>query len=116
MIRVREYHDSVRLMQVSEQVRREAGVQEAILMMGTDNNKKVLATAGLPGAEVEAAAANDLVVAIVADSEEAANRAFEKADALLIQRTSSTSNTYRSFETALGAMPNANLVLISRFA
>lgn len=112
-IRVHEYHDSVRLMQVSEQVRREAGVQETILMMGTDNNKKILAAAGLRNSEVEAAAANDLVVAIVADNDEAADNAIEKANALLLQRTSGASGAYRSFETALGAMPEANLALIS---
>lgn len=112
-IRVHEYHDSVRLMQVSERVRREEGVQETILMMGTDNNKKILATAGLHTAEVEAAAANDLIVAIVADSQEAAKRALEKANALLMQRASGVSNTYRSVEAALGAMPDANLALIS---
>ena len=112
-IRAREYHDSVRLMQVSEQVRNEKGVQETILMMGTDNNKKILATAGLHSAELEAAAANDLVIAIVADNEEAANRAQKKANALLMERASGASNTYRSFETALGAMPQANLALIS---
>jgi FdrA protein len=112
-IRVHEYHDSVRLMQVSERVRREDGVQETILMMGTNNNKKILATAGFRDAEVEAAAANDLVVAIVADSEDAAERALEKANALLMQRAAAAPNTYRSVETALSAMPNANLVLIS---
>ena len=113
MIRFHEYHDSVRLMRVSEQVRREAGVQEIILAMGTQNNKKILAAAGLGNAKVDAAAANDLVIAIVADSEGAAERAIEKADTLLIQRASGASNTYRSLGSALGAMPDANLALIS---
>jgi FdrA protein len=113
IVRAHEYHDSVRLMQVSQQVRREAGVQETILMMGTDNNKKILATAGLSSAEIEAAAANDLIVAIVADHDAAAKSAIEKANVLLMQSTSGASSAFRSFDTALGAMPGANLALIS---
>ncbi len=113
MIRPHEYHDSVRLMQVSEQARNEEAVQEAILMMATENNKKILATVGLHTAEVEMAAADDLVIAIVAGSEEAADKAMDNVNGLLMERASAASYAYRSLETALGALPGANLALIS---
>ena len=113
MIRPHEYHDSVRLMQVSEQARNEEAVREAILMMATDNNKKILAAVGLHTAEVEVAAADDLVIAIVSSSEEAADKAMDNVNRLLTQRAAGAAYAYRSLETALGALPDANLALIS---
>ena len=76
VIRSHEYYDSVRLMQVSESVRKLSGVQEAILMMATVNNKKLLDVAGLLTPEITEAAADDLVVAIVADDDAAADSAL----------------------------------------
>ena len=113
MVRPHEYHDSVRLMQVSEQVRKEESVQETIMMMATDNNKKILAAVGLHTAEVETAGADDLVIAIVAGSEEDADKAMDNINRLLVERASGASYAYRSLETALGALPEANLALIS---
>ena len=113
MVRPHEYHDSVRLMQVSEQARKEESVQETILMMATDNNKKILAAVGLHTAEVEAAGADDLVIAIVAGSEKDADKAMDNINRLLVERASGASYAYRSLETALGALPEANLALIS---
>ena len=83
LIRPREYHDSVRLMQVSERVRRESGAREAILMMATDNNKKILAAAGLQDEALDTARADDLVIAVVADGEEQAAAALALAAELL---------------------------------
>ena len=69
VIRSHEYYDSVRLMQVSESVRKQSGVSEAILMMATANNKKLLDVAGLLTPAVEQAAPDDLVMAIVANDD-----------------------------------------------
>ena len=113
-VRPREYHDSVRLMQVSEQVRRMDGVREAILMMATDNNKKLLAAAGLAGPEVTGAARDDLVIGIIADSDEYAKTALAGAAELLLQRTrEARDRQYASLEDAVSAMPDANIALIS---
>mgnify|MGYP001496032907 CR=1 FL=1 len=47
LVKTREYSDSVRLMQLSATIRSMAGVEEAILMMATDNNKRLLDSSGL---------------------------------------------------------------------
>jgi FdrA protein len=86
VIRSREYHDSVRLMQVSERIRKERGVDEAILMMATDNNKKILAASGVLTNEVADAKSDDLVVAVVASDETQADAAIETAIEQLSQR------------------------------
>lgn len=113
-VRPREYHDSVRLMQVSQQVRRFDGVREAILMMATDNNKRVLAAAGLTGPELTGAARDDLVIGIIADSDGHAEAALTEAADLLLQRArKSRDRQYASLKAAVSAMPGANIALIS---
>ena len=113
-IRPHEYHDSVRLMQVSAQLRRLDGVEEAILMMATDANKKLLATAGIAGEEVQRAARDDLVVGIIARSADAADSALATAVELLRSRASGDeARRHASLDAAVGAMPDSNLALIS---
>ena len=115
LIRPREYHDSVRLMQVSERVRRESGAREAILMMATDNNKKILAAAGIQDEALGTARADDLVIAVVADGEEQAAAALALAAELLNARSQSAAGSYRprTLEAALAADRQSNIALIS---
>lgn len=109
-----EYHDSVRLMQVAETIRRAEDIQEAILMMATANNKKLLDVAGLLVDEVRAAGVDDLVIVVVADSDDAAERALVAAEQLLTETTVAAGTvTHRSLESALNSLPQANLALIS---
>lgn len=113
-IRPHEYHDSVRLMQVSAQVRRLDGVEEAILMMATDNNKKLLATAGLASKAIEDAARDDLVIGIIARNADDAEGALTKAVDLLRSRTHGLqTRQHVSLDVAIAAMQGANLALIS---
>ena len=113
-VRPREYHDSVRLMQVSAQVRRLDGVEEAILMMATDTNKNLLATAGISGKEVQEAARDDLVIGIVARNADGAKTAMARAVDLLRSRTPDLqAGQHMSLDAAMAAMPDATLALIS---
>lgn len=114
-LRPREYYDSVRLMQVSEFLRREAeGVREAIVMMATPNNKKILAGVGFAGEDVRNAAADDLVIAVVADTEAAADAAITLAGERLRQRAGGEgAQRFRSLDSALAATAGASLALIS---
>lgn len=101
-------------MQVSEQLRALDGVDEAILMMATDNNKKLLAAAGFVSSEVGGAARDDLVIGIVARNETIADGALAKALELLRSQASrSHAGEHRSLETAMAALPDANLALVS---
>ena len=113
-VKQREYYDSVRLMRTAEMVRRQEGVQEAMLVMATESNKQLLEAAGLPAGEAAQATPNDLVIAIVAKSEEAAERAMEEAERLLKERAAAGErHVYRTLTSALGAMRGGNLALIS---
>ena len=114
LVKPREYSDSVRLMRISEKLRGLSGVGEAILMMATDNNKRLLESAGLLLAEARSASANDLVIAIRAEADEAAEAAVRQAESLLKERVAKdTTHTFRTFDSALEALPEANLALIS---
>ena len=114
IVRPHEYYDSVRLMQVSERVRGSDGVSETIVMMATDNNKKLLAAAGLLIAEAAAAGPDDLVIGIVAASETQLEAALTLAVECLTQRaTGAVQQTHRTLDSALAALPAANLAVIA---
>ncbi|MFT8656479.1 MAG: acyl-CoA synthetase FdrA [Acetobacter papayae] len=115
IIRPREYHDSVRLMRVSEALRHEEGVTEAIAMMATPNNRKILATSGLLTPQASAANPDDLIIAIVADTEALAEQALEAATRLLAQKPQNAQGTLqpRSLDAAVTMQPQANLACIS---
>jgi FdrA protein len=111
------YLDSVALMRLSREIAAMAGVEDAALMMATPANKRILADAGLLAGEGEAATANDLVLAVRATTDAAAEAALTAAGATLdnaraTARTASAHNP-RSLRTALDAQSEATLALIS---
>jgi len=75
------YADSVTLMQVSRDVTEAAGVQAALVAMATELNRELLA--GLGFAAPASDSANDLLVAIRADSEPALDAALNLTEQLL---------------------------------
>jgi FdrA protein len=114
LVKRREYNDSVRLMQISEKLRGLAGVSEAILMMATENNKRLLESTGLLLDEAPLATANDLVIAIRADAADTADAAMQQAEGLLQNRAAAdVAASFHTLDSALGALPAANLALIS---
>jgi len=91
-------------------------VDDAAVMMATDANKSILAAAGLLTAEVSAASANDLVIAVSAEDGEFADGALRTAVGLLQKKTApSGSGEFRprTIRGALSAHPDANLAVIS---
>jgi FdrA protein len=110
------YLDSVALMRLSREIASAAGVIEAALMMGTPSNQAIMRNAGLLGAGV-AAQGNDLIIAIKAESEEAARAALGEAlKALDKPRSRASGETEwrpRSIAAAVKVVPAANLALIS---
>ena len=117
LVRAGFYLDSVALMRISRAVEDLAGVSAASLMMGSASNKDLLRDAGLLDAEADGAGANDLVIAIRADSPRALRAAFEAAEAALRGPAGREGRRAgwnpRSLETALGALPGANLAIVS---
>ena len=111
------YLDSVALMRLSREIAALPGVVEAAMMMGSPANRKILQEAGLLGADGEAAAANDLVIAVRAETEAQASDALAAATAALdkprARAQSSSAEQPRSLGGALRALPEATLALIS---
>jgi FdrA protein len=117
-IKPKSYHDSVRLMRVSEVLSGLSQVKQAIAAMSTDANKRVLAEVGLLTDDVRRAGANDLVLVIEADSETAGRAAIDEAERILAEgdrpaAAGVAAAAPRTLEQARRALADANLMLIS---
>jgi len=117
-VRQRFYLDSVALMRYARQLIGLPGVSNAALMIGTPSNKQILADAELLSKPGQSAGANDLIIAVRADDEDAAQAALNKAQALLTQPAAQqkgrqSRRQVRSLMGALQQLPEANLALIS---
>jgi FdrA protein len=129
LVRRGAYHDSVTLMRLSRDMEAVAGVTRAAAMMGTPQNRALLRDAGLLAADGETATPTDLVIAVIADREDAARAASDAAERALSSRrsrgapgapqaphhrfTPHAAGTVRTLRSALDAMPDANLALVS---
>ena len=113
-VRAGSYHDSVVLMQLQRALAALPGVLDAGVVMATPANRAVLAAGGIT-ADV-AAGPDDLLVAVKAESEDAAAEALSRVDALLrVRQTAETGEGFRprSLASALKQLPEARWVLIS---
>jgi FdrA protein len=115
------YQDSVTLMRLSRDIEAVAGVHRAAAMMGTPQNRALMRDAGLLTDEGDAAAPADLVIAVLADDAESAKAAAVAAGAMLYRSAGSGRGVGggagiarpRTLDSALRALPGANLALIS---
>ena len=80
------YQDSARLMQVSRELAAVPGVLEAVAMMGTETNRRLLAEAGFAESELGRATPLDMVVALRAQTPEALDSVQAALDRLLAGR------------------------------
>jgi FdrA protein len=92
------------------------GVTRAAAMMGTPPNRALLAGAALLTADGESAGPTDLVIAVVADTGQAADAAKQAVESALTARpaTADTRARPRTLGGALRALPDATLALVSR--
>jgi len=115
IIKRNEYRDSVFLMSISEKIQEIEGVRNIVIVMATDNNKAFLRDVGLLTLEAQQARPNDIIVAIEAEDMKVIEAALDDISNLMSQklRRETRDITYPSFDTALNALPGANLALIS---
>lgn len=116
IVKTNSYQDSVRLMRISGQLKKIAGVTNAAVMMATDANKRVMEMAGLLEPEGAAAGANDLVIAVDAETPECVEEALQAAEDALTESSGSgkaEAQKAQSLELALEEMPEANMVTVS---
>ena len=113
------YFDSVALMRIAQQVKALPRVTEAGLMIGTPANRDILAEAGILADDGNAAGPGDIIVAVGAASQDAAEAAIAAAVRMLEESRRSTSGSEdshwqpRTLPTGLAALPDANLALVS---
>lgn len=112
------YADSVALMRIARELGAAPGVLQASLMIGTASNKALLADSGLLAKEGRAARPDDLVIAVKAKTAAQAGTALGFAESLLLvnkkpEEIRDKFPTVTGFGSAIEAMPNANLALIS---
>jgi FdrA protein len=115
LVRRGAYHDSVTLMRLNRDMEAVAGVQRAAVMMGTPQNLALLRDAGLLAAEGEGAGPTDLVMTVIAASDDVAGQAWAAADAALAHRDQAGAARARprSLARALDELADASLALIS---
>ena len=113
-IRAGAYYDSVVLMQLQKALVALDGVLDAGVVMATEANKEVLAASDLLPSGVTAKA-DDLLIVVKGQSEQAAKDALAQVNDLLKQRSSGSTQDYRpkSLGTAVSQQPDAEWVLIS---
>lgn len=111
------YHDSVALMSLSGKLAALPGVVDAVVSMATDMNKDLLRRIDLYTDSVEAAGANDLIIAIRAEGETSCTAAARFAEESLAKKSSvkKSGGEVRpaSVASAVKLMPKANLAIIS---
>lgn len=114
IIRKNEFYDSVFLMRVAKRIAEQPGVQQSAALMATEKNKTLLAEIHVRGAEIDAASPNDLIVAVVADSESTVRAVLDRLDEWLRREPISAQPIApRTLDAALEMQPNSNLVAIS---
>lgn len=110
------YYDSVVLMSISAEIKKIEGVSEAVVAMGTGVNLELLKDMDVEDGELSSVGANDLIIALNAESAEKLDEAEAKVGQLLGKKTASDEqDSYRpaSLESAVSTLPDANLVVIS---
>lgn len=117
LIKPSTYQDSVSLMLLSQQLSGLDGVNKVSVMMGTPANKNILRATGFASAELDAAAAGDMVLGMdLVDGTDVDVIVGAADEALRNQARAGASSglrTARSLERALMLAPSANLALVS---
>jgi FdrA protein len=114
------YLDSVRLLAGSKAMLGVPGVERAAAVMGTPANLAMLASDGFDPDAAAGVGANDLLLAVRADSPEAAEAALASAERVLLGEPqagrdgrAAAERPARTLDEALAALPGANVAVVS---
>jgi len=118
-VRKDSYYDSVFLMLATHELKKTKGIREAVVAMATPMNLDLLVGLGFAEAQLSLARPNDLVIALEAETGEAADQAVSAALAIINRKKDPAAGAAAglvhtgSFASALKVLPEANLALIS---
>lgn len=107
------FRDSVQMMLLSQELRKEEGVVDAAIVMGTSLNKDTLLRCGLLTKEGLNSAEGDTVISVTCKDEHSLKKALEKAELLLTQNAGQSKADFQTIESALGSFAGANLAVLS---
>jgi FdrA protein len=111
------YQDSMALMRLAAELRERPGVLQSAALMGTPANHQLLASSGLSGPDLAGASPGDLMLAVEAETNAAAEAALASARAFFdqrrLEREASGRVLPRTLESALRQLPEANLAVVS---
>jgi len=111
------FRDSLQLMRLSEEVKKLPGILDAAVLMATDTNKEILQKLGLLTSDGEKALKDDMILAVKAEDESAADEALRKIEDMLMKAPAAAApeaeRIYYSVDSALEAMPDANFAVVS---
>lgn len=112
------YRDSVELMRIAAEIEGLGGITRAGLVMATPANREVLKEAGLLAEAALDAGPNDLVVAVAADRDDAANTALDRAAERLSgaeegPAAGETRTSWRTIAEGVADLGGADIALIS---
>jgi len=114
VIRENQYYDSLFLMGINKRLSEVKGVQQTAVLMGSDNNKRLLFDIGVQDAQINAAQPDDLIVAVIAESPRIVDQVLGRLDEWLQSGLESASiSSLHTLEDGLAHKPKANLVVIS---
>lgn len=112
------YRDSLNLLKISDILKRDDGIIEAVVIMGTKTNKEVLLRLGFPSSRIHQASDSDLIVAVRGMDDLSVTYALKKLDELLASngdsnRVNPSLQKSTDLDSALAYLSDANLALIS---
>ncbi|MEA1928554.1 MAG: acyl-CoA synthetase FdrA, partial [Candidatus Auribacterota bacterium] len=117
IIKTGEYYDSVSLMLVARALTEMEGVEDATVVMGTEENKQILEASDMLLDMFKDAADTDLLIVGKAADEAKVDEIIEKAEELLIEskqkKSASGEHLPKSIDGALDQVPDANVLIIS---
>jgi FdrA protein len=114
IVRKNQYYDSVFLMGVNKRLSQVPDVRQTAVLMGSENNKRLLAAIGIHGKDIETAQASDLIVAVIAETQQAVEAVLGNLDQALLAVESGTPRSgIQTFEEGLALRPSATLAVLT---
>lgn len=116
-VRKNTYYDSVTLMLISGKLEQVQGVKEAAAMMGTEHNKQLMIRVGILD-EQSACGANDLIIGVLGETQEAVNEAQTLLQRFFEEKNTKAENCdamlpAKSIEEAVERLDKPNICVIS---
>lgn len=114
-VRKDTYFDSVTLMLASSKMCEVSGVRNAAIMMGTDHNRELMTAAGLIDGGAPPFTPNDVVLGVIAESEEAVGKAVQAMEDYFNKKKAGGSGKLKA-KTLNGAkrvLPGLNFAVVS---